>query len=135
MTSFDKPDIKSQAEIAIHAICGSYLMVAYSDGQFAPVEEGRLTSELAADEAFTRFDQAALNAEMAELMTAFSEDYEATTLDVLVSVASVKDKDVEKRAVKHAARVAVIADQAISPQEEHALDRIAMALGLDKGAL
>ncbi|CDO59510.1 hypothetical protein BN1012_Phect1296 [Candidatus Phaeomarinobacter ectocarpi] len=135
MTSFKKPAIRSQAEIAIHAICGAYLLVAYSDGQFAPVEEGRLISELAADEAFKRFDQAVLAAEMAELMQAFPDDYEATALDVLVSIASIKEHEVERRAVKHAARVAVIADQAISPQEEHALDRIAMALGLEKGAL
>ena len=120
---------------ALHAICGAYLLVAYSDGQFAPVEEGRLTSELAADEAFTRFDQAALNAEMDELTKAFPEDYEATALDVLVSIASVRDQDVETRAVMHAARVAVVADQAVSPQEEHALERIALALGLEKGAL
>ncbi len=135
MTSFKKSSIRSQAEIAIHAICGAYLLVAYSDGQFAPVEEGRLISELAADEAFKRFEQAVLAAEMAELMQAFPDDYEATALDVLVSIASIKEQEVERRAVKHAARVAVIADQAISPQEEHALDRIAMALGLEKGAL
>jgi len=135
MTSLEKPAIKSQATIALHAICGAYLMVAYSDGQFAPVEEGRLISELAADDAFKRFDQAALNAEMAELMEAFPADYEATALDVLVSIASIKGQDVEKRAVMHSARVAIIADQAISPQEEHALDRIALALGLEKGAL
>ncbi len=126
---------ETNPKTALHAICGAYLLVAYSDGQFAPVEEGRLTSELAADEAFTRFDQAALTAEMAELMQVFPEDYEATALDVLVSIASVKAQDVEKRAVMHAARVAIIADQAISPQEEHALDRIALALGLEKGAL
>jgi len=124
-------DIKT----ALHAICGAYLMVAYSDGEFAPVEEGRLISELAADEAFTRFDQSALAAEMAELADAFTADYEATALDVLISVASVKEHEVETRAVKHAARVAIIADQSITPQEEHALDRIALALGLDKGAL
>jgi tellurite resistance protein len=135
MTSDDQVMPERDANMALHAICGAYLMVAYSDGQFAPVEEGRLMSELAADEAFKRFEQAALTAEMAELVNAFPDDYEATALDVLVSIASIKDHDVERRAVKHAARVAVIADQAISPQEEHALDRIAMALGLEKGAL
>lgn len=126
---------ETNPKTALHAICGAYLMVAYSDGQFAPVEEGRLMSELAADEAFKRFEQAALTAEMAELIKAFPDDYEATALDVLVSIASIKNHEVEKRAVKHSARVAVIADQAISPQEEHALDRIAMALGLEKGTL
>lgn len=126
---------ETDPKTALHAICGAYLMVAYSDGQFAPVEEGRLISELAADEAFKRFEQAALTAEMAELIKAFPDDYEATALDVLVSIASIKEHEVERRAVKHAARVAVIADQAISPQEEHALDQIAMALGLEKGAL
>jgi len=118
-----------------HAICGAYLLVAFSDGDFAPIEEGRLTSELAADEAFKQFDFSALNAEMDELINAFTADYEATALDVLISIASVKAGEVAVRAVKHAARVAVVADQAISPQEEHALARVALALGLAKDAL
>ncbi|WP_422026697.1 TerB family tellurite resistance protein [Pyruvatibacter mobilis] len=118
-----------------HAVCGAYLLVAFSDGEFAPIEEGRLMAELAADDAFRAFDLSALNAEMDELIQAFTADYEATALDVLISIASVKEGEMAVRAVKHAARVAIIADQAISPQEEHALERVALALGLDKAAL
>ncbi len=126
---------ETDPEITARALCGAYLMVAFADGDFAPIEEGRLMSELAADDAFKHFDKDALRVAMLALMDEFRADYDATALDVLISVHSIKDDEAEKQAVMHVARVAVVADHSISDREEAALTRIADALEIEKGSL
>lgn len=132
---FKKPVVETDAERGARAICGAYLLIAFSDGDYAPLEEGRLSSELAADDVFKSLDKAQLDDAMQGLGEAFRQDFDGTAGAVLDAIRSVWDKPAEKKAVMHAARVAVVADQSITAQEELALERIADALGLEKGAL
>lgn len=118
----------------ITAACGAYLLAAFADARVAAIEEARFLGGVVNHEAFRVFDPAILAAEYSRLLAALGADYDATEAEILSAVASIKREPKAVEAVKVAARHAVIADQAIKPQEETVMGRLARALGVDPGA-
>jgi len=119
----------------VTAACGAYLLAAFADARVEKIEEARFLGGVVNHEAFRSFDSDALAAEYTRLYGAFSADFEAAKEEILQAIAERKSNPVVVEAVKVAARHAVIADQALKPQEEIILADIARALGLDPKAL
>lgn len=133
MSFFDKPS--SETDLIAHAVCGAYLMVAHADGKFDAAEETWLHTRLLKDGAIEGVDSAALARAAAAIGKAFGEDYAAAAEQIAEIAGYVRRNDAARAAVMHAARIAVVADQAISVQEEAAINRLSHALGLEEGAL
>tara|TARA_R110000744_G_scaffold273278_1_gene386188 strand:+ start:2184 stop:2585 length:402 start_codon:yes stop_codon:yes gene_type:complete len=133
MANFEKPT--TEAGIIAHAVCGAYLMVAFSDGKYALSEKVRMVHGLLAKDVPAGVAKADLEAALPAIEKAFAADYETAAKRVLELIASVSGNGIAKRAVIHAAQTAVVADNAIVAQEAGALDRISDALGLKKGAI
>ncbi|WP_417481425.1 TerB family tellurite resistance protein [Maricaulis sp.] len=133
MASFEKPS--TEAGIIAHAVCGAYLMVAFSDGQYAQSEKIRMVHGLLSKNVPAGVVKADLEAALPAIENAFAADYETVAKRVLELIASVSGNGIAKRAIIHAAQTAVVADNALVPQEAGALERISDALGLKKGAI
>jgi|GEM_PF-6637224 len=117
------------------AVCGAFLMVAFADAQFDTSEEGRFLKTVVNDISLKSVDTKSLEACYNQLVSAFRDDYAATAASVLSAVKSLRDNDEFTVAITLSARSAIVADEKILPQEEAALDAIAGALGLEKGAV
>ncbi|MBR9824694.1 MAG: hypothetical protein GYB36_02685 [Alphaproteobacteria bacterium] len=131
MTFFD-PAV-SDVERAACAVAGAYLLVTFSDGQFEKTEEVQLRRGLAEKAGFTGIDADRLDAIFIEVQQAFTADYDKAaerTLDLIRVVQTHKDAH---KAIIESAQTAVIADKMVTPQEENALNCIAVALGLEAG--
>ena len=70
-----------------------------------------------------------------DVETAFAADYDKAAEQVLVLAERVRTNGIAKRAVITAARSALMADGAVTGQEELAMSRLGAALGLKKGEL
>ncbi len=112
------------------AACGAYLLVALADARVEAIEEARFLGGVVNDRAFRQFETSALAGEYNRLLGALRADWNAAETEILKAVTSVKLNNAAVAAIKVAARQAIIADQAIKPQEELVLARIARALGL-----
>jgi len=117
------------------AICGAYLMVAFADARYEDAEEARLLSTFINDPALAHIDSDALASCYNDLVKAFRGDYAAIANRVIAAISAAKHDEARVSAVKKAARLAVVADNRILPQEEAALGRIGNALGLEAGQL
>lgn len=120
---------------ASHAVCGAYLMVTYADGRHIALEEGRLLATLANAPAFEKISSADIEEAYNSLMNKFDQNYAATAADVLGAISAMKDNPEMVHSIKIAAQCATVADGALKPQEESAVDAIASALGLEKGSV
>jgi len=107
------------------AICGAFFMVAFADGNYEPIEEARFLS--------TVLNDPALAFGYNRLVKAFEQDYALASIEVRDVLEANKGDDRVVNAIKMAARRAIVADEKIMPQEEVALDQIAVAIGLEKG--
>ena len=117
------------------AICGAFLMVAFADARFDSLEEGRFLTSVVNDASLKNIETAALESCYNTLVEAFQDNYASTAASVLSTIKSSRtDKNIAA-AVTLSARRAIVADETILPQEEAALDAIAGALGLEKGAV
>ncbi len=123
-------DIAPQASAETTAACGAFLIVALADARVEAIEEARFLGGVVNDRAFRQFGAAALAGEYNRLLAALRADWNAAETEILNAVTSVKSNYRAVAAIKVAARQAVIADQAIKPQEDLVLARIARALGL-----
>ncbi|NWG92576.1 MAG: tellurite resistance TerB family protein [Parvularculaceae bacterium] len=130
MTEPQKPLIPA-APIEVTAACGAYLLVAFADARVATIEEARFLGGVVNDPAFKPFTPSELADEYTRLLASLGADYDAAEKEILRAVESVKRDKRAVEAVKVAARHAVIADQALKPQEDLALARLARALGVD----
>ena len=117
------------------AICGAYLMVAFADGRYDPVEENRLLSTLINHPSMDHIDAGSLEDCYNALAAAFRKDYSKTAEDVLLAIADVRSAADTVETIAMAARLAIVADQKVLQQEEAILSKIAGALGLEKGSL
>ena len=116
------------------AICGAYLMVAFADGRYDPVEENRLLSTLINHPSMDHIDAGSLEDCYNALAAAFRKDYSKTAEDVLLAIADVRSAADTVETIAIAARLAIVADQKVLQQEEAILSKIAGALGLEKGS-
>lgn len=116
-------------------VTGAFLLVAFADGRYEPSEEGRFLATIANDPALACVRTEALQEAYNALREDVALDYASATDRILSSIAAVKDDPAVSKAVKVAARGAVVADARIAPQEEMMLNRIAAALGLEAGAI
>ena len=128
-------DFAPKAPAATTAACGAYLLVALADARVAAIEEARFLGGVVNDPAFRRFDAAALAGEYNRLLAALRADWTSAEAEILAAAVSAKSDPAAVEAIKMAARQAIIADQAIKPQEDIVLARIASALGLRAGEL
>ena len=87
------------------------------------------------DDSLKSLDTGALEDCYNTLVGAFKENYPKTAASVLSAIKSSRTDDNVAAAVTLSARRAIVADEKILPQEEAALDAIAGALGLEKGAV
>lgn len=115
------------------AACGAFLLVAYADGRFVTIEEARFLGGVVDHPAFRTIEASALVGEYNRLNRTLASDYDAGETEILAAIAAIAaiagvGNAVE--AVKVAARHAIIADQALKPQEDLVLARIARALGV-----
>ncbi len=133
MTLFRKA--LSEAEIIAQAVCGTYVMIALSDGQYDASEEVRLVVGILGTNLPAGVAQSDLEAALPAVRKAFEANYAKAADRLLESVALLSGNGVAKRAIMHAARTAVVASRSITPQEEGALERLSEALGLEPGAL
>ncbi|MBI1366524.1 MAG: hypothetical protein GC153_11295 [Alphaproteobacteria bacterium] len=117
------------------AVTGAFLLVAFSDGLYAPAEECRFLSTLANDPALKMLRTEALQDAYNILMAEIEADYDRAAARILQCIEGVKADDALVKAVTLAARGATVADEKIAPQEELALKRIARALGKPESAL
>jgi tellurite resistance protein len=131
MTSF----IETSTQMIAKTVCGAYLIVAFSDGRYDKSEEVGMVVGLFEKNTPAGVSKADLEAALPELEQAFQADYDLAANRVLEMARSLRDNGLAKRAIMHAARTAVIADRAVAPQEESAMDRISEALGLKTGEL
>ena len=122
-----------QNEKAAEAVCGAYMLVAFADAQYAQSEEDRFLATAANEPELAMIDSASLQAAYNVLIAAFRDGYAGAAAKVLAAIADVKDDAALAEAVKLAARRAIVADEKLMPQEEAALDHVALALGLEKG--
>ncbi len=125
----------SNAELAAQAVCGAYLMVAFSDGEYDKREQVRMLSGLAAEDVPTGVNQAMLLEALPHLEEAFRTDYEKAVGQTLDAVSSVRGTEFARKGIMQAARIAVVANQEITAQEEQALAQIENALGLGNDKL
>lgn len=126
---------QQHAELVARAVCGAYLMVAFADGEYDKREQVRLLSGLVADDTPAGVDQESLRATLPAVEAEFRTGYGNAVARALENIASVRDLAFARKAVMQAARIAVVANQEISAQEELALGRISEILGLGKGEL
>ncbi|HXI87996.1 MAG TPA: TerB family tellurite resistance protein [Parvularculaceae bacterium] len=117
------------------AVTGAFLLVAFSDGLYAPSEERRFLSTIANDPALKMLSTGALEDAYNLLIAEIEADYDQACARILDCIRAVRGDRVLAAAVTLAARGATVADERIAPQEELALNRIAEALGLEKGSL
>jgi tellurite resistance protein len=110
-------------------------MVAFSDGEYDKREQVRMHAGLASDDVPAGVNKTALVDALPGLEEAFRDDYETAAEQVLETVTAVRGIDFAKKGIMQAARIAVIANQAITPQEDRALNRIAVALGKEEDVL
>ena len=122
-------------QVEVKAVCGAFLMIAFADSRFDRLEEGRFLGTVANDPMLAKLDTETLETCYNSLVAHFTKDYAGAAADVLAAVKSVKNAEDMVKAVKHASRLAIVADQKIMPQEEAALDSIALALGFEKGSV
>jgi len=115
----------------VTAACGAYLLAAYADARVERIEEARFLGGVVNHAAFRHFEPAALASEYTRLLAALQSDYDAAEAEIVTAIAAVRSQPTAVEAVRIASRQAVIADQALKPQEEAMLARIARALGLD----
>lgn len=123
-------DIVPQASAETTAACGAFLIVALADARVAAIEEARFLGGVVNDLAFRRFDSDTLASEYNRLIVALRADWNAAEKEILGAISAVKSNEETVAAIKVAARHAVIADQAIKPQEDLVLARIARALDI-----
>lgn len=117
-------------DIAATAACGAYLLAAIADARIETLEEARFFGGVVNDPAFRRIDAATLTAEYARLRGALASDYASAETEILAAIDTIRADRAAAKAVRIAARNAVIADQKLKPQEELILARIARALGI-----
>ena len=125
----------TRSEPIARALSGSYLLVAFSDGDYALAEKVSLTVGVLSEAAPAGLSSAELEAAFQEVTAAFERDYDKAAEQALSDIAECARQGVMKRAIADAARRAVVADNAVKQQEELALDRIAGALGMKAGDL
>ena len=133
MSFFDKPN--SNGDLIAHAVCGAYLMVAHADGRFDDVEQAWLHDKLLKDDAVEGVSGPAMARAATAVGKAFSEDYAAAAEQILEMMRYITRNTDAVEAVVMAARLAVVADKAISQQETLVLEQISDALGLEQGTL
>lgn len=112
------------------AACGAFLLVAYADGRFVTIEEARFLGGVVDHPAFRTIEASALVGEYNRLNRTLASDYDAGETEILAAIAAIAGVGNAVEAVKVAARHAIIADQALKPQEDLVLARIARALGV-----
>ena len=122
-------------QVEVKAVCGAFLMVAFADSRFDKMEEGRFLVTVANDPMLATLDAGDLESCYNDLVADFTKNYAGAAADVLAAVKAVKNGNDISKAIKLAARIAIVADQKIMPQEEAALESISLALGLEKGSV
>lgn len=116
-------------------IVGAYLAVAFADRQFLPAEENRFLAVLANAPELQCVSAMGLQSAYNDLVEDFRRDFGATRMKVLAAIESARRASEIVEAVKFAARGAIVADGRLSAQEEAMLNDIAVALGLEPGAV
>lgn len=133
MSKFKKPDTEAEAIAA--TVCGAYLMVVLSDGRFEQIERVGFRVGLVEKSPPPGVSTSDLDSVFDDVETAFAADYDKAAEQVLVLAERVRTNGIAKRAVITAARSALMADGAVTGQEELAMSRLGAALGLKKGEL
>ena len=118
-----------------HAVCGAYLIVAFADGRFDRLEEARVLAGLANHDALKHLSSDEIETVYNGLSAAFQRNYTETSNGVLKAIEGCRHDDRATQSILVAARAAVVADQAVLPQEETVLNRISAALGLEEGTV
>ena len=127
------PDIAWPQEA--HAICGAYLMVAFADGRFDNLEEARFLAGLANHDALKHLSSEEIETVYNGLSAEFRRDYSGASKAVVAAIEGCRHDARAVKSITTAARTAVVADQAVLPQEEIVLDQIAAALDLKAGTI
>lgn len=110
-------------------------MVGFADARYDRDEEARFIATAANDPALADFPSTDLEATYNTLVREFSTDYAGAAAGVLGAIKTLRDKEPVKAAVIFAARLAIVADKRILPQEEAALSSISQALDLEPDVL
>lgn len=111
-----------------HAICGAFLVIAFADGRFDDLEEARLLAGLTNHDVLKHLSANEIETVYNGLASAFRREYAATCEGVMAAISGCRHDQRASDAIVTAARMAVVADHAILPQEEIVLKRIARAL-------
>ncbi len=119
----------AEAPAAATAACGAYLLVALADARVHAIEEARFLGGVVNDAAFKSISSSALADEYNRLYAALQADWDAAEAEILTAITKIRTDVGAVKAVKVAARQAVIADHSIKAQEDFVLARIARALG------
>ncbi|MCB2113037.1 MAG: tellurite resistance TerB family protein [Parvularculaceae bacterium] len=127
--------LPTPASSDVTAACGAYLLAVFADARVEEIEEARFLDGVVNHKSFIPFGPKALADEYTRLFAALSADFGAAKEEILTAIAEHKSNPDIVEAVKTAVRQAVVADQAIKPQEENILSAVARALGLGPGAL
>eukprot|EP00439_Symbiodinium_sp_Y106_P088751 s1_g1287.t1 len=110
-------------------------MVAFADGEYDNREQVRLVSGLAAADTPAGIDRKSLLEQLPYVEAEFRADYGKAVAQSLKNMSAIRDLAFARKAIVQAARIAVVANQEISAQEELALGRISEVLGLGKDEL
>ena len=134
MSDQGDPSAGDERRIA-DAICGAYLAIAFADAHFHEAEETRLLGGVVNDPSLTAVDADTVSAAYNHLVALFEQDYRDGLAEAVAAIEATRDDGALTAAISMAARTALVADNALSAQEEAALRAVEKALGLDEGAL
>ena len=108
-------------------------MVAHADGLFSKPEEVGLRVGFLRERRPSGLVDADFDTLYLRLETDFRTNPDKASDRVVAEVEAFRGNGVARRAIIEVARKALAADRAVKPQEDHALGRLAAALGLREG--
>lgn len=127
--------MREQQALQFEAIVGAYLLVAFADGRFDKSEEVGARLGLLRDSKPNTLADVEAEEMYGRLRAEFASSPDKAGKGVLLQLERLRGDGLARKAVVKAVRKALMADGVVTAQEEHALDKVALALGLREGEL
>ncbi|MCH2170930.1 TerB family tellurite resistance protein [Myxococcota bacterium] len=114
------------------AVCGAFSLVAVSDGHLDRREVQRFRALVRRHFGLPRLDLERLERDFVDLSEALMSDPEAGRSRALAEIDHIRGNPDQCELVRTAARLALVADERITPEESRTLDEILEHLGISR---
>jgi tellurite resistance protein len=114
------------------AVCGAFSLVAVADGHLDRREVQRFRALVRRHFTLPRLDVDRLEHDFLNLSEALMSDPEAGRARALAEIGRVRDHPDQCELVRTAARLALVADERITPEESRTLDDVLESLGIGR---